>query len=58
LNAGLIERTQGDFRFYEEGVTPAVGRLIAAIDQERIAIGQRLGIEVFPNRKLGKGKGT
>ena len=25
LNTGLIERNQGDFLFYEEGVTPAVG---------------------------------
>jgi opine dehydrogenase len=57
LNAALIERTQGDFRFYEEGVTPAVGRVIKAIDRERIEIGQRLGIEVIPEPVTGKRQG-
>lgn len=57
LNAALIERTQGDFYFYEEGVTPAVGRLLKAIDQERIAIGQRLGIKVIPEPVLGQMQG-
>lgn len=53
LNAALIERTKGDFFFYEEGVTPAVGRLIKVIDQERIAIGQAINIEVIPEPYLG-----
>lgn len=53
LNAALIERTRGNFYFYEEGVTPAVGRLIKAIDQERIAIGQALNIEILPDPDLG-----
>ena len=53
LNAALIERTRGDFFFYEEGVTPAVGRLIKAIDQERIAIGQALDVEILPDPKIG-----
>ena len=57
LNVALIERTQGDFYFYEEGVTPAVGRLLKAIDQERIAIGQRLGIEVVPEPETGQKQG-
>jgi len=53
LNTALIERTGGDFHFYEEGVTPAVGRLIKAVDQERIAIGRALGVEVVPDPELG-----
>jgi opine dehydrogenase len=53
LNAALIERTGGDFRFYEDGITPAVGRLIEALDGERIAIGRRLGLEVVPDPQLG-----
>ena len=57
LNVALIERTQGDFYFYEEGVTPAVGRLLKAIDQERIAIGQRLGIKVLPEPEIGQRQG-
>jgi opine dehydrogenase len=57
LNAALIERSQGDFYFYEEGVTPAVGRLLKAIDIERIAIGQRLGVEVIPEPEIGQMQG-
>lgn len=53
MNVGLIERTQGDFEFYHEGVTPAVGRLIEAVDRERIAIGKHLGVEVMPDPDLG-----
>jgi opine dehydrogenase len=53
LNAALVERTGGDFFFYEDGVTPAVGRLIKAIDMERVAIGKELGIEVIPDPELG-----
>ncbi len=53
LNAALIERTGGHLRFYEEGVTPAVGRLIEALDRERIAIGRKLGLEVVPDPQLG-----
>lgn len=47
LNTALIERTKGDFLFYEEGVTPAVGRLIKAVDEERMELGRRLGVEVI-----------
>ena len=57
LNTALIERTEGDFYFYEEGVTPAVGRLLKAIDQERIAIGRRLGIEVLREPEIGYRQG-
>ncbi|MCG6895255.1 MAG: NAD/NADP octopine/nopaline dehydrogenase family protein [Desulfobacteraceae bacterium] len=53
MNVALIERTQGDFEFYHEGVTPAVGRLIKAVDEERIAIGKKLGVEVIPDPELG-----
>ncbi len=47
MNVGLIERTQGDFYFYEEGVTPAVGRLMEAVDNERIALGKKMGIHLI-----------
>jgi opine dehydrogenase len=57
LNSALIERTQGNFFFYEEGVTPVVGRLLKAIDKERIAIGQRLGIDVIPEPEIGQMQG-
>lgn len=56
-NAALIERTGGDFLFYEEGVTPAVGRLMKAVDDERIAIGAALGVQVIADPELGIAQG-
>jgi opine dehydrogenase len=53
MNVALIERTRGDFDFYHQGVTPAVGRLIEAVDKERIAIGKKVGVEVIPDPELG-----
>lgn len=41
-NAGAIERG-GEFKFYAEGVTPAVVNLYQALDAERLAIADRLG---------------
>lgn len=52
-NAALIERTHGGFLFYEEGVTEGVGRVIEALDKERIAIGEAMGITVIPDPELG-----
>ncbi len=57
LNTALIERTKGNFYFYEEGVTPAVGRLLKAVDEERISIGKKLGITVIPDPVLGVEQG-
>jgi opine dehydrogenase len=48
LNAGRIEHARGDFYFYEEGVTPAVCRLISAVDRERLAVARVLGVELAP----------
>lgn len=53
LNAGLIERTAGAFLFYEEGVTEAVGRVIEAVDRERLAIADALGVRVLSEPDLG-----
>ena len=44
LNAGRIERSRGEFYFYEEGVTPAVCRLIYSVDRERLAVAAALGL--------------
>jgi opine dehydrogenase len=48
MNAGRIERSRGEFWFYEEGVTPAVVRAIEALDGERLAIGRAYGYELTP----------
>ena len=56
-NAARIEQTGGDFLFYEEGVSDATGRLIEALDNERIAIGSKLGIRVLPDPELAMRQG-
>ncbi|MCP3692026.1 MAG: dehydrogenase [Planctomycetaceae bacterium] len=48
LNAGRIEKSDGDFYFYNEGITPSVCRLIYAVDRERRAIGTALGNDLLP----------
>jgi opine dehydrogenase len=48
MNAGAIERSGGDFLFYREGITAAVGRVTAAVDAERIAIAAALGVPATP----------
>jgi opine dehydrogenase len=53
MNVARIERTKGDFEFYHDGVSPAVGRLIEAVDKERVAIGEKLGVKVIPDPELG-----
>ena len=37
MNAGWIEDTQGNFKFYFEGVTPGVARVLESVDRERLA---------------------
>lgn len=56
-NAARIEMTDGGFLFYEDGVSDSVGRLIEALDQERIAIGEKLGITVLPDPEMGMRQG-
>ena len=42
MNAGWLERT--GFLFYREGFTPAVSRVTAAVDAERMAVAKALGV--------------
>jgi opine dehydrogenase len=53
LNAAQIERTGGDLLFYEDGVTEGVGRLIEAVDRERLAIAAALGVTIRSEPALG-----
>ena len=39
--------------FYEEGVTESVGRVIEAVDRERLAIAAELGVRVLSEPDLG-----
>jgi opine dehydrogenase len=45
MNAGWIEHTGGDFLFYREGITEAVGRVTVAVDAEKLAVARALGIQ-------------
>ncbi len=48
LNAGWIETTGGDFRFYNDGVSPSVARAMDAADRDRLAIIRALGLPAVP----------
>lgn len=52
LNVGRIESPE-DFLFYEQGVTPAGGRLMKAVDDERIAIAHALGVSIISEPEIG-----
>lgn len=56
LNTARIDGP-GDFRFYEDGITEAVGRLIAAVDAERLAIAAALGFPVLSEPAIGVRQG-
>ena len=43
MNAGRIEATAGDYYHYYDGISPSVGRLIDALDAERLAVAGALG---------------
>jgi opine dehydrogenase len=48
LGAAWIEHTRGDFAYYADTAVPSVARLMASIDEERLAIAQRWGIPAEP----------
>ena len=47
MNAGRIESGNGGFSFYAEGMTEAVCAIMEAMDKERIAIGEALGLNLL-----------
>lgn len=48
MNAGRVERSRGEFYFYDEGVTETVAKVIMKVDDERRAIGTALGYDLIP----------
>ena len=46
LNTAVIE-SQRDWLFYWEGITPAVGAFLEKMDEERIAVGKALGVNLW-----------
>ncbi len=57
LNAACIEKNIGDFRFYADGLSPAVGRLIAALDTERQKLGEAFGLKLMPEPVMSQLQG-
>jgi len=45
LNTGRVESKEG-FVFYHEGCTPSVGKIVEAVDRERVAVGKGLGLRL------------
>lgn len=43
MNAGWIESTCGDFLLYAQGLSPAVGRAMDAVDAVRVGIARAMG---------------
>jgi opine dehydrogenase len=46
LAAAWVESTGGDFTFYVQGMTPGVGRVMRALDEERRAVARAFGHEL------------
>ncbi len=46
LGASWVEATDGDFTFYVEGLSDGVGRVLEALDAERLAVGTAYGLEL------------
>jgi opine dehydrogenase len=46
--AAWIEATGGDFRFYADGMTPGVVRVLTRLDEERLAVARAFGHELAP----------
>ncbi len=43
LNAGWTENVHSTYKYYYDGITPSVGRLLERIDNERLAVAAELG---------------
>lgn len=48
LGAAWIEATGGAYRFYAEGTTPGVARVMEGLDRERLALARAVGHELPP----------
>ena len=55
LNAGWIEYTKGDFDFYWHGMTESVCRVLEKVDEEKVAVGKALGLELKSTLDILKG---
>jgi opine dehydrogenase len=51
LNTGLIESTNGNFRYYWDGVTDSVARVTEGVDQERLNVMRELGYQPISSKE-------
>ena len=58
LAAAWVEATGGDFTFYVQAMTPGVGRVMQALDDERRAVARAFGHELPPLIEEMQGLGT
>lgn len=47
MNAGRIGKDKETFYFYRDGVSPEIASLLERLDNERMMIGQRLGLQMY-----------
>ena len=57
LNAATVERAEGNWEFYEDGIRPSVARVIEAVDRERLALGEAFGLELLPEPEMSRRQG-
>ncbi len=53
LNISLIESGR-DWEYYRDGITPTIGKFLEAMDQERVALGKALGLELKDVKEMYK----
>lgn len=46
LNTGWTENEDSIYKYYNEGITPSIGKLIEKMDAERVLISEMLGLKV------------
>ncbi len=44
MNAGWIESDKHEFRYYYDGISRTIGRILEEIDMERVAVAKKMGI--------------
>ncbi len=50
MNVGWIETEKVDFKYYYDGISPSVARLIEKIDEERLSVSEALGFTIESTR--------
>jgi opine dehydrogenase len=48
LNYGTIEKSPETFRHYIDGVTPLISEIMMKMDEERLALGKKLSLNLIP----------